>query len=922
MADRTVSVSLIAKVQGYVAGIGTAVKATKQFGGELDKLGKNSPKKFNDITQALTGAGLALAAVAGYAIKSAMDFDKAMSAVSAVSNATVGDLKSLREAALQAGKDTAYSATQAAQAEEELAKAGVSTKDILQGGLTGALSLAAAGQIDLADAATYAAQAMNVFHLSGKDVGHIADVLANGANKSAADIHDLALGMQQAGNVASSLGWTLDETTGILAAFADRGLRGSDAGTSLKTMLMRLMAPTKKAAELMDQLGIKVYDASGNFVGAAEVAGQLQKGLSGLNQEQKNQTLVTLFGSDAIRAATIAYDLGADGVKKYTSEMGEAGAAQRTAAEKTNNLAGDMERLRGTIQTLAISSGSGANGGLRALVQALDGLLGKFLELPGPVQSAVTVIAGLSGAGLLATAGLLKTRQVTQEAMIALEAMGPAGEKAAAGLGKLGSIAGKATLWGIALLAAFEGAKAFIGFLNSDVQPAKRNVDEMTRALKELADTGKVTGELQKAFGEGLRDLPAQAKAYEKALNELNDGGLRNTKDGLADLGHAIVGQQKEMSGLNDAARKSINQFRENVGATDAALAALVNNGGATQAKLAFDQLREVWVASGHDLGELNALFPQYAQAAAGVAAANSSMGQGFGSAEQNARTLKQGLGELIAAGQTVIDVFNQLNGSTLAVSDAEIAAEAGARNLTAALKESHNSLDITTEKGAAARSALNDLARKAAEAAQAVYDQTQSADAAAAEFEKYRQKMIDAAVAAGMARSEAEKLANQLFQLPKSIPIDINVTTHYSVTGKPPVESKSRPGSFNAQGGTVDFYAGGGENHRAQIAPANSWRVWGEAETGGEGYIPLSAMKRQQAISTLSAINRRFGDPLGGQRQVGAIDLAPLLAEMRGLRDDNSKLRAALSGMAVFLDNERVGSVQGRQADRYRRGG
>src|SRR5690606_18411973 len=228
-------------------------KETDNLGKKIKRTGQEGKR---DLDQLATTAGLfgaALVGVAGAAIYAAAKFDKQMSEVSAVAGATSEQMDELRQAALDAGEATVFSATEAAQAEAELAKAGISAADILGGALTGALDLAAAGSLDLAQAAEIAAAAMNTFDLKGQDVGHIADVLAAAANKSSAGVEDLGQGLQQVGLIAAQVDLTLEETVGLLAAFADRGLKGSDGATSLKTALLRLAAPTGKAKEMMDE---------------------------------------------------------------------------------------------------------------------------------------------------------------------------------------------------------------------------------------------------------------------------------------------------------------------------------------------------------------------------------------------------------------------------------------------------------------------------------------------------------------------------------------------------------------------------------------------------------------------------------------------------------------------------------------------
>ena len=367
-------------------------------------------KRMDSMTQVGTGlvaAGGAVALGIGLIVKRSMEFDKAMSSVGAAANASGGRLEALRKAAIKAGADTQYSATEAAGAEEELAKAGVSTRDILSGGLKGALNLAAAGQIDVADAAETAASAMTQFGLSGKDVPHIADLLSAAANKAQGGVSDMAYALKQSGLVAAQTGLSINETTGALAAFASNGLIGQDAGTSFKQMLISLANPTSKASGLMEDLGISAYDASGNFVGISKFAGILHDKLAKLTPQQRQSALATIFGSDAIRAASILYQQGSKGISSWITKVNDQGNAARTAAAKTDNLAGDIERLKGSLETAAIGAGSGLNGVLRGLVKGADAVVDAFNGLPGPVQTGVVAVGGLAGAASLVAGGLL-----------------------------------------------------------------------------------------------------------------------------------------------------------------------------------------------------------------------------------------------------------------------------------------------------------------------------------------------------------------------------------------------------------------------------------------------------------------------------------------------------------------------------------
>lgn len=432
--------------------------------------------------------GAVLAGAFYVAEKATSDFNKSLSGVQAVSNATAADMGLLRTAALQAGKDTAFTATEAADAEGELVKAGVSVKDVLSGGLQGALSLAAAGQLGLADAATISANAMNTFALKGSDVPHIADVLAAAANKSAADVQTLAYAMQQGGLVAAQTGLSFEDTTAVLAAFADRGLQGADAGTSLKTMLEKLNAPTTQASDLMKQLGIVTYDSSGKFVGITQLAGELHDRLGSLTDAQRNQALATIFGSDAIRAASVLYNLGADGVKGYTQAVNDQGAAGRMAAEQMNNLSGDLKQLKGSLDVALIQGGSGANSVLRDMAQTATKAVNAFASLPKPLQEAAVGFSGGAGASLLLVGGLTSIAGKAANTKKTLSEVAEASSGMKGALASAGSF--MAGPWGIAIA----GGVAAITLLATSHHKATTEVASFTDALKQDSDSiGKAT---------------------------------------------------------------------------------------------------------------------------------------------------------------------------------------------------------------------------------------------------------------------------------------------------------------------------------------------------------------------------------------------------------------------------------------------
>lgn len=386
---RTISVALRADGSAYAATLGQASAQTKAFGNEVDRSTKSSASKWTTMSKGFAVGGALLAAGFVAAVSTTAKFEARLSAVQAVSNATAGEMDLLRDKALQLGADTAFSASESASAMEELVKAGLSVEDVLNGAADATVALAAAGGVELTTAAEIAANAMNVFALSAEDMPKIADLVAAAANASAIDVADFAMSLQQSGAVANLVGLDFEDLALAITAMGNAGIKGSDAGTSLKTFFMRLEPSTAKSTSMMERLGIiteetgnKFFDAAGNAKDMADISGVLADALAGQTREQKLATLNTLFGSDAIRAAAVIADEGAAGFDKLGTALGSISAAE-IAEIRLDNLAGDMEKLSGSFETLLITSGSLFTDVLRSLVQGATSLVDALAEIDG-----------------------------------------------------------------------------------------------------------------------------------------------------------------------------------------------------------------------------------------------------------------------------------------------------------------------------------------------------------------------------------------------------------------------------------------------------------------------------------------------------------------------------------------------------------
>lgn len=787
MSERTVSVKYRMDVGGAIASTKALAGATRDLGKDIATATGGQKRNFDSLGRMATVSGGTLLLALGSATKVTMDFDKAISGVGAVSGATGKELLSLREAALKAGADTAFSARQAATAEAELAKAGVSTADILGGALSGSLSLAAAGQLDLGDAATISAQAMNVFKLGGKDVGHIADVLAAGANKSAVDVGQLGEAMRAGGLVAAQTGLTLEDTVGVLAAFGDRALIGSDAGTSLKTMLQRLNPQSDAAAASMEQLGIHAYDTSGQFIGLDKLAGQLQTGMSGLTTEQRNAALATIFGSDAVRGANVLYELGETGIRKYTSAVNDTGAAGRMAATQMDNLSGDLEKLKGSLETALIKVGSQGTGVLRGLTQGADGLVNAFSNAPAAVQGTVTVLGGLAGAAGLGGGALLLLLPRVNDTRKALQEMGLTGPKvtgALKGLAVAGTVVG-----GVALLGT--GLK----FLQDQLAREMPGANALQVDLLDLGNTGRSSGPVLDALGGSFEDLGWKVQVLARPDNW----------DKFA-AGIAKVGT------LGQATSGDMRAAKDSLSAVDGALSQLVARGQVDQAATAFNRLATEAAKQGVSVDDLRKVLPQYRDALAGVEVQSKIAADDAArlakqtvivaeahrdevKAAQHAATQTESLttkkGNLSSGTQrltTQIDLtagalndeksaadrlkgaIDSLIGVNLSAEQADSDWRESIAGLTGAVKDNNKNIDLNSAKGRTLRGVIRENITKAEAHAAAITDQTGSVDKGNAAFGRHIEKLKETLRRAGLTEGQIKDLTKTYGLVPKKV--------------------------------------------------------------------------------------------------------------------------------------------------------
>ena len=440
---------------------GSGVSAAQKALADLEGQGKSLAGTMSSAGLVLAGVGAGLTAPFAGAVKVAADFESQLAAIASVGGAeAVARMDELKAAALEMGAETSFSASEAAAGIEELVKAGLPVQDVLDGAAEAALNLAAATGTSVPQSAEIMSTALNVFgesltqfNTAGEKAVYIADTLAQAANASATDVLTLGQGLSQVGSVAAQFGIGIDQTTEALALMANAGIQGSDAGTSLKTMLLSLLDPTAKQAKAMAELGLS-YDQfyqDGQFIGLADSAEMLKGALSDLTQEQQQTALAVIFGSDAIRAATVLTDEGAAGFRQMAEDMDGAGTTSEQAAQRLDTFMGSLMTLQGSIETLAITLGDQLIPVVQPVVEKITELVNGLIGASDETKKWVAILGG--GVGVLtafAGASLLVASKVL-EGVKAMQELAKATQALTIGRSSIGALTGLLGPWGLAI---------------------------------------------------------------------------------------------------------------------------------------------------------------------------------------------------------------------------------------------------------------------------------------------------------------------------------------------------------------------------------------------------------------------------------------------------------------------------------------
>ncbi|WP_034340121.1 phage tail tape measure protein [Deinococcus misasensis] len=305
-------------------------------------------------------------------------FQKEVANLAAVSQASTSELKTLNLQAKNLGTNLLYGALGAEKftdMQAELVKAGLDVQDVLGGAAENTALLATATRIQLPEAVKIAAASMTMFGLEGKDMARVTDTIVAGANKSALEVHSLGESLQQAGNMASASNMTIEQTIAYLAMLADRGIKGSDAGTLMKTMLMRLTGAYDEVNKMLAKHNVALFDSEGRHRDVFAIMGDVVDVLDKLDDYQRGVMMVTLGGSDAMRGYAAAYKAGTTELKEYLSKVEDQGIALRTASTQTQNIIDKQNALNEKWAAFKANLGQFAAPALEQLLDKMNNTL-------------------------------------------------------------------------------------------------------------------------------------------------------------------------------------------------------------------------------------------------------------------------------------------------------------------------------------------------------------------------------------------------------------------------------------------------------------------------------------------------------------------------------------------------------------------
>lgn len=377
------------RLQQEAATTNTALSKIDVAGQKMETVGNSiagAGKKMMGVTTVIGGVGIA-------AVKTAADFDSAMSQVAAVSGATGKDFDALRNKAREMGAKTKFSATEAADAMNYMAMAGWKTEDMLDG-IEGVMNLAAASGEDLATTSDIVTDALTAFGLSAKDSGHFADILAAASSNANTNVSMMGETFKYCAPIAGALGFSAEDTAEAIGLMANAGIKSSQAGTALRTIMNNLAGDVKISGKAIGDVTIATTNADGSMRDLSDILADCRSAFGNLTESEKAQAAESLVGKNAMSGFLALMNAGQGDIDKLSSAIDNCdGSAEKMAMTMQDNLAGQLTILKSQLQELAISFGAILMPAIRSIVSKLQGFVDKLNGMDEGTKRTIVTIA-------------------------------------------------------------------------------------------------------------------------------------------------------------------------------------------------------------------------------------------------------------------------------------------------------------------------------------------------------------------------------------------------------------------------------------------------------------------------------------------------------------------------------------------------
>lgn len=604
-------------LSGKFQALNSSIEATEQKFSGFTQVGQRVSGLGQTLTMGVTTPILGIGAAA---VKVGMDFDSQMSRVQAISGATGGEFKSLNDQALQLGADTAFSSKQAAEGMENLASAGFTTKEIMSA-MPGMLDLAASSGENLANSADIAASTLRGFGLEASQAGHVADVLAKNAGSTNAAVADTGEAMKYIAPVAHAMGLSLEEVTAAIGEMANAGIKGSQAGTTLRSSLTMLASPSKESAKLMESIGFNAFDAQGKLLPLNQIVANLQNSTANLTDKQKENAIATIFGTEAMSGMLTLVQAGPQSLNDLTASLKSSdGAANEMAKTMQNNAKSSVEQMMGSLETAGIKIEQAVAPSIKSIADTVGNLADRFSQLNPETQSTIIkfgLLAATVGPCVLALGKMIESIVAIQKGFAIVKGLffvekiaetGAAATVAAKGVGALSTVLnlGKFAFnpWVLGAVAAGFGIYKLVQYLNGGNSSMKSFGDQSKKTANDMSLLNAKVGGAGGEIGNGMKKISDSTKqaidAYmnldKKASTSLLSLKANNTvvtkqiasdmKKNIDDMGKQIVDGVKKRG--TEGNKELQTMFQKSKGITDNEKANIIQsmqNGYNQQAK-------------------------------------------------------------------------------------------------------------------------------------------------------------------------------------------------------------------------------------------------------------------------------------------------------------------------------------------------